>query len=698
MNEIMKPKSDKVKAITPNETGGLDYILVNGTKLGKIPEDLEFLPEGIINKGVTGIGATTMELNCCRNSIVIQPLKVTVELKAQGNYNHKVFAYSNKKSKRLNRELVDYLNDKQVQYKKIILVIDRLVDLVEALGERVKDFFLLFDEIDYMQGSSTYRKKMEIGLDLGKAINKYALVSATHIGFTDPDFKKLKTYNFKYENQEFNEVQLFYLTDDVLKKSIKEKATQNQLFSCIVHMIKESDSKILVAINNVKLIKEIADELVKKEIIEKQNITLLISDNNLKNKLLIEKHSGLSIIEEKLPTRLNFITSAYFNGYDLKEEDLCLIIYSSPNFKTNVITSNEIKQIYGRNRLVAGTTKFFVFTHDIKEEELDDAELLSNTEDEWISRGESSVEMQNCIDKHLHKLSVASKKNNYFTKFFKEQTESMTFNLSRTKSVFNEGNFLQVLFNRRFKQEKENVISYLQIDHLRYYYNYLSEMYVMSNWAFPSEEKADEKQETFYDTVKFGLIESLYKSGFIEAANKVTWQKVLFKPEKLTHKIEIQEVIEQLELLKNPENYKNATWFQKQIVDILEIGKKVYTIKSIKETLRELNTKDQVGLLFEYLKDGDFKKSNRYILLKNTLKVNQPYTIDELIVLATNVEFPNGTNTKISKKGALQLIRLVFNVERKHKEGSRTGEKLYYLTLHKPFQLLSKTKKKKLTE
>mgnify|MGYP000034993547 FL=1 len=153
-----------------------------------------------------------------------------------------------------------------------------------------------------------------------------------------------------------------------------------------------------------------------------------------------------------------------------------------------------------------------------------------------------------------------------------------------------------------------------------------------------------------------------------------------------------------MELLKIPENYKNATWFQKQIVDILEIGKKVYTIKSIKETLRELNTKDQVGLLFEYLKDGDFKKSNRYILLKNTLKVNQPYTIDELIVLATNVEYPNGTNTKISKKGALQLIRLVFNVERKHKEGSRTGEKLYYLTLHKPFQLLTKTKKKKLTE
>ena len=64
-------------------------------------------------------------------------------------------------------------------------------------------------------------------------------------------------------------------------------------------------------------------------------------------------------------------------------------------------------------------------------------------------------------------------------------------------------------------------------------------------------------------------------------------------------------------------------------------------------------------------------------------------------VLANALDIRQATSDSI---GALQLIRLVFNVERKHKEGSRTGEKLYYLTLHKPFQLLSKTKKKKLTE
>jgi len=39
---------------------------------------------------------------------------------------------------------------------------------------------------------------------------------------------------------------------------------------------------------------------------------------------------------------------------------------------------------------------------------------------------------------------------------------------------------------------------------------------------------------------------------------------------------------------------------------------------------------------------------------------------------------------------------LVFRIERKHKQGSKTGEKLYFLTYQKPFKLLTRSKKKKL--
>ncbi|MBP6425383.1 MAG: hypothetical protein KA278_06645, partial [Flavobacterium sp.] len=164
----MRDENSKIVPQKQNESGGIDYVIKNGSWLGDV---LEFLPNGIINKGVTGIGATTMELNCDRNSIIIQPLKITVEQKSLGKYKHEIFSYNKKKSSGLSKALTGYLNDSSVKFKKIILVIDRLEDLIYILGDRIVDFFLLFDEIDYMQGSSTYRNKMEIGIDLGKALD-----------------------------------------------------------------------------------------------------------------------------------------------------------------------------------------------------------------------------------------------------------------------------------------------------------------------------------------------------------------------------------------------------------------------------------------------------------------------------------------------------------------------------------------------
>ena len=55
----------------------------NGTYLSNT---IDKLPHGIINKTETGIGATTVELDSKRNSIIVEPLKVTASAKA---YKHK---------------------------------------------------------------------------------------------------------------------------------------------------------------------------------------------------------------------------------------------------------------------------------------------------------------------------------------------------------------------------------------------------------------------------------------------------------------------------------------------------------------------------------------------------------------------------------------------------------------------------------
>jgi UDP-3-O-acyl-N-acetylglucosamine deacetylase len=69
--------------------------------------------------------------------------------------------------------LKEYVTESKVKgsHLKIICINDHLIHLKAALINLGIDFnsiHLLFDEIDYMQGSSSYRINMELGLDIGK--------------------------------------------------------------------------------------------------------------------------------------------------------------------------------------------------------------------------------------------------------------------------------------------------------------------------------------------------------------------------------------------------------------------------------------------------------------------------------------------------------------------------------------------------
>ena len=66
-----------------------------------------------------------------------------------------------------------------------------------------------------------------------------------------------------------------------------------------------------------------------------------------------------------------------------------------------------------------------------------------------------------------------------------------------------------------------------------------------------------------------------------------------------------------------------------------------------------------------------------------------------MIDVATNAADRTQQKGKMTKIGALLLVRLVFKTELIHKHGSKTGEKLYVLEKHNPFNTLIKSKKKK---
>jgi hypothetical protein len=143
-----------------NKSGGFDYLLKNGAKLGNI---LNALPSGIINKSETGIGATSLELSSERNSIIVLPTIQTAKSKA----TQKIHYFSSESSDKIRVKgkrdfLKEYLKNMKGMYKKFTVVADSLPQLLESLGNNAyTEYFLLLDEIDSIQKDSTFRNRME---------------------------------------------------------------------------------------------------------------------------------------------------------------------------------------------------------------------------------------------------------------------------------------------------------------------------------------------------------------------------------------------------------------------------------------------------------------------------------------------------------------------------------------------------------
>lgn len=178
---------------------GTTYILQNGTKLGEVFTEL---PAGIVNKNVTGIGATTLELESKRNSIIVEPLKVTASTKARKHQSLYVGSETKYHRKVTNDRISEYLSDSSITYKKIVVVADSLPRVIEAIGDTVyQNYFLMIDEVDSFQNDSTFRDSMERCLDYYKQFpdDKRALVSATHIGYSDPELQKEVKVSIDYE-------------------------------------------------------------------------------------------------------------------------------------------------------------------------------------------------------------------------------------------------------------------------------------------------------------------------------------------------------------------------------------------------------------------------------------------------------------------------------------------------------------------
>jgi hypothetical protein len=297
---------------------------------------IDRLPDGIIDKKETGIGATTCEIESPRDSIIVVPTRALAYSKYE-DYKDLICyvgsAYNGMK-KSTRQSILAHHNDKSRRVKKFIAVADSFPRIIDAIGNDVYDqYFLMIDEVDSFQQESTYRSAMEDAADYYFDFKHRCAVSATYIDFHNQKFKDEPLTVISKEGKERHPLAV-HLTNSVVQHTAIK----------VTELLEDKpvSEKILVACASIQLILKIIGML---DYRHRQSCKVLCGSGSQDD---VEDYYGV-LKKGKLPARLCFMTGAYFAGLDIKESYHAVIAI---NFQPQhaILTTQKIRQIFGRCR------------------------------------------------------------------------------------------------------------------------------------------------------------------------------------------------------------------------------------------------------------------------------------------------------------------------------------------------------------
>ena len=185
--------------------------LTKGQYLSDVMQEIP--TDCILSKKIPGCGATTLELNTNRDSIIIVP-NVPVILSKCSKYPNLLGVYEGV----VQHQVVEYLTNNAV--RKIMTTPEsfcKVKSACEKLGVNIyTDFFLLMHECHQLIKYVDYRVDIVMPMNDFFSFNRKALVSATPLGFSDPRFE---------EN-------LFYTIDIEADYDYRQEITVTHSYSC----------------------------------------------------------------------------------------------------------------------------------------------------------------------------------------------------------------------------------------------------------------------------------------------------------------------------------------------------------------------------------------------------------------------------------------------------------------------------------
>ena len=307
------------------------YINKNEYLKGTIPVN------SVIYKKITGIGATTLEIESNRNSIIIEPNTPVIVCKTEKHSNLLGVLEGV-----TTEHIINYLRDTTIQYKKLITTPESFGKLKKAFYmlniDMYKDYFLLFDECHKLTSEINFRETITLPMQDFWKFKERSLISATITNFTDyPIFKKHRFKNVTIEPKWHHALKVNLYASNNILQDIKHY---------IENISDKDNEKLCFFINSIDIIIAIVNAL---DIKDKTNVYCA---NQSINKLTRNKFDKIYTTVTEL-NQYNFYTSRFFSAVDIITDDKPHVIVISDSIKapqTLIEPLLESRQIAGRFR------------------------------------------------------------------------------------------------------------------------------------------------------------------------------------------------------------------------------------------------------------------------------------------------------------------------------------------------------------
>lgn len=293
---------------------------------------MDALPSNtIIFKTATGIGATHLELQCERNSIIIEPnVPVIKGKKRRGIFGvYEGIDVSH---------IMDYLRNTNFFYKKILVTPESFGKVKEA-AENLNinlhtDYFLLFDECDRTMKDVNYRDSILLPMMDFFLFDQKAFISATAVVPSDPRF-----IEYEFEHLTIEPSYSLRKAIDLITTNNVSMTLKSQIMNCL------SDC-ICIFFNSIQGISSIIKDL---GIADETNIYCS------KKKATELSAMGIKRAHENLTPKLakyNFFTSRFNAAVDIPDVEPTVIMVTNLHVAHHTVIDpgNDAIQIVGRFR------------------------------------------------------------------------------------------------------------------------------------------------------------------------------------------------------------------------------------------------------------------------------------------------------------------------------------------------------------